>query len=141
MIPNAPNITRTGPINSWDDPAFRDAVRATGREKNIMAGVTTHVSFYVPTLSAHAQGYDVYAVYDAFGAADTLSEVTSCIRLQRAGAIVINWLRLMVMRKGQWRRRTPERMTREVSRDRVPTFRWLLANRDDTRARSKREAV
>jgi nicotinamidase-related amidase len=33
ILPDAPPIHRTGPINAWDDPAFVKAVAATGRRK------------------------------------------------------------------------------------------------------------
>lgn len=37
MFPDAPMISRPGWINSWEDPAFKAAVEATGRKKLIMA--------------------------------------------------------------------------------------------------------
>jgi len=39
----AARVKRQGLANAWDDPAFVDAVAATGRRNLLMAGVTTDV--------------------------------------------------------------------------------------------------
>ncbi|NTW66575.1 MAG: isochorismatase family protein [Nitrospirae bacterium] len=48
----AARIKRTGVINAWDDPAFADAVRKTGRKNILIAGLTTDVCLVPPELSA-----------------------------------------------------------------------------------------
>lgn len=52
LLPDAPIIDRTA-INAWDDPAFVDAVRATGRHQLVMAGVTVDV---LPDDARHHRG-------------------------------------------------------------------------------------
>ena len=51
-----------------------------------------------------AEEYDVYAVYDASGCWDMMSQLTSCMRLQQAGAVVCNWAVLAAMLQWDWRR-------------------------------------
>lgn len=51
--------------NAWPDPRFVDAVRATGRNKLVMAGLWTEVCLAQTALSAIKDGYDVYFVADA----------------------------------------------------------------------------
>jgi len=46
---------RKGVINAWDDLAFTDAVRVTGKTNLVMAGVTTDVCLVPPALSAKAE--------------------------------------------------------------------------------------
>lgn len=135
LLPDAPVINRPGPINAWDDDDFRAAVEATGRKKLIMAGVTTDVCLYFPVISALAAGYDVYAVYDASGCWDTMSELTSCMRLQQAGAIVINWAVAAAMLQRDWRNPTAEGMLSSVFGGHLPFYEWLANNQQYTQSR------
>ena len=54
-------------FNAWDNPEFVAAAKKTGREKLIVAGVSTEVCVAFVALSAVKEGYDVYAVIDASG--------------------------------------------------------------------------
>jgi nicotinamidase-related amidase len=78
-------------INSWETPAFRDAVKATGRKKLIMAGITTDLCLMYPALAAAAEGYEVYAVIDASGCWSAQIENAAIARLAMAGVQPINW--------------------------------------------------
>lgn len=133
MFPDAPMISRPGWINSWEDPNFKAAVEATGRKKLIMAGVTTDVCLYFPVISALAEGYDVYAVYDASGCWDMLSQLTSCMRLQQAGAIVCNWTVIAAMLQWDSRRPTAEGTLKHVFGGHLPFYEWLSNNQNYTR--------
>jgi len=126
MFPDAPVVYRPGPINAWDDPAFVRAVEATGRRKLVMAGVTTDVCLYFPVVSALAAGYDVWAIYDASGCWDAMSELTSCMRMTQAGAIVANWAVVCAMLQADWRRESAAR-TLAIFNEHLP-FYGMLAN-------------
>lgn len=130
LFPNAPVVYRPGPINAWDDPVFVSAVAATGRRKLIMAGVTTDVCLYFPVVSAIAAGYDVWAIYDASGCWDMMSELTSCLRLSQAGAVVCNWAVVCAMLQSDWRRDSAPR-TLEIFGAHLP-FYGMLANNQRT---------
>ena len=60
----AARVKRTGVINAWDDPAFANAVGATGKKNLWMGGMTTDVCLVPPALSAAAAGYNVIALMD-----------------------------------------------------------------------------
>jgi len=139
MHPDAPMISRPGWINAWEDPNFKAAVEATGRRKLIMAGVTTDVCLYYPVVSALAEGYDVYAVYDASGSWDMMSELTSCMRLQQAGAIVCNWAVIAAMLQWDWRRPTADGTLKHVFGGRLPFYEWLSNNQSYTKAATQRD--
>lgn len=126
MFPDSPTIYRPGPINAFDDPKFAEAVKATGRRKLIMAGVTTDVCLYFPVISALAAGYEVWAIYDASGCWDTMSELTSCMRLTQAGAIVANWAVVCAMLQNDWRKDSAGG-TLEIFNAHLP-FYGMLAN-------------
>lgn len=104
MFPTAPTIYRPGPISAWDDPAFVAAVKATGRRKLIMAGVTTDVCLMFPVMQALAEGFHVHAVYDASGCWDPMSELIACQRMSQAGAVVCNWVAVCADLQSDWRR-------------------------------------
>ena len=80
------------PINLWNDPKCRAAVEATGRQKLIMAAITTDVCLVFPALAAVKAGYDVYAVIDASGTWSPAAELASVMRLTQAGVIPTNWI-------------------------------------------------
>jgi nicotinamidase-related amidase len=78
-------IKRTGVINAWEDPAFADAVRATGKKNLIMSGLTTDVCLVPPALSAKQEGFEVIAMFDSSGACTIQAAENSRYRLNQAG--------------------------------------------------------
>ena len=63
QFPEQTPIERTS-MNSWDDPNFVAAVKATGRKKIVLAGLWTEVCVAFPSIQAIADGYEVYVVED-----------------------------------------------------------------------------
>ena len=93
-LPNVDDIDRTS-MNSWEDPTFLAAVKATGRKRLVMAGIVTSVCLAYPVVDALADGYEVCFVEDAVG--DVYKEMhdTAVLRLAHAGAIPNNTIALM----------------------------------------------
>lgn len=89
IAPHAVYVGRNGEVNAWDTPAFVEAVKATGKKKLIIAGVLTSVCVAFPSISAIAEGYEVFAVIDASGDMSPLSTQVTIARLQLAGVIPI----------------------------------------------------
>lgn len=58
-FPETPVFDRQDDLNAMDDPRFADAVRATGRKKVILSGLTTDYCLVHPATSLIAQGYHV----------------------------------------------------------------------------------
>lgn len=81
----AARIRRTGVINAWDDPAFADAVRATGKKHLLIGGLTTDVCLVPPALSAKEEGFNVVALVDISAATTRLGAQTSLTLLNNAG--------------------------------------------------------
>ena len=81
----AARIKRTGVVNAWSDPAFRDAVLGLGRRQLVMAAVTTDICLVFPAISAVEEGFEVQAVLDASGSPFDVGEETSRRRMERAG--------------------------------------------------------
>jgi nicotinamidase-related amidase len=81
----AARIQRQGVINAWDDPAFADAVRATGKKNLLIGGLTTDVCLVPPALSAKEEGFNVVALVDISAATTKLGGLTSLTLLNNAG--------------------------------------------------------
>lgn len=90
IVPDATYVPRSGEINAWDTPGFREAVAATGRKTLIMSALITPVCLVEPALTAAANGYRVYAVIDASGTYSQVSQLTSVARLAQAGVVPID---------------------------------------------------
>lgn len=88
--PHAVYVPRNGEINSWDTPAFVEAVKKTGRKKLVIAGVLTSVCVAFPAISAVTEGYEVFAVIDASGDMSALSSQITIARLTLAGVVPIS---------------------------------------------------
>ncbi|TMV10092.1 isochorismatase family protein [Ruegeria sediminis] len=78
-------VKRPGVVNAWDDSAFADAVRNTGRKHFIMAGITTDVCLAPPAIDAAAEGFDVTAVVDASGSPTSLTDEMAFRKMERGG--------------------------------------------------------
>ncbi len=85
--PHANYVPRKGEVNAWDNEAFVQAVRETGRKTLVMAGVWTSVCVMFPALDATAAGFKVYAVIDASGDPSELASRTTLARFAQAGII------------------------------------------------------
>jgi nicotinamidase-related amidase len=81
----ASRIQRQGVVNAWDDPAFAQACRATGKRNFVMAGVTTDVCMVGPAISAVLEGFNVKVVCDACGSGNAIAEEMSWRRMENAG--------------------------------------------------------
>ncbi|MBL0869685.1 MAG: isochorismatase family protein [Phycisphaerales bacterium] len=134
MFPSSEVINRPGPISAFDDPRFVEAVKRTGRKKLIMAGVTSDVCLMFPVQQALALGYEVYAVYDASGCWDTVSEMVSILRLSQMGAVVCNWVAVCADLQADWRN-APER-TLPIFAEHLPFYGMLANNQSFTRVQA-----
>lgn len=81
----AARIKRAGVVNAWDDDAFANACRDTGKRNFVMAGVTTDICMVAPAISAKEEGYNVQVVCDACGSSNQIAEEMSWRRMERAG--------------------------------------------------------
>ncbi len=105
-----------------------------------MAGVTTDVCLYFPVMSALAKGYEVFAVYDASGCWDMMSELTSCMRMTQAGAVVCNWAVVCAMLQADWRKQETAGKTLEIFGAHLPFYGMLSNNQQYTQNAAKKAA-
>lgn len=76
-------------VNAWDEKRIVDAVRATGRKKLIVTGISTDVCLAFPSIAALADGYDSYAVIDASGGFTQTQVDMGVARMQQAGVVPV----------------------------------------------------
>lgn len=103
MFPDAPYIPRPGQINAWDNADFVSAIKATGRRQLIIAGVVTDVCVAFPTLSALAEGFEVFVVTDASGTFNPVVREAALNRMSQAGAQLMNWFAVGCELHRDWR--------------------------------------
>ena len=102
--PESKPIERTS-MNSWEDPKFVEAVKATGRKKLVMAALWTEVCLNFPTLMAIEAGYEVYIVTDASGGTSVDEHERSIDRMVQAGAIPVTWQLVLLEYQRDWSRK------------------------------------
>ncbi|TLG90378.1 hydrolase [Pseudomonas edaphica] len=124
MFPQAPYIARPGQINAWNNEDFVKAVKATGRKQIIIAGVVTDVCVTFPTLSALAEGFEVFVVTDASGTFNTTVQQAAWSRMVQAGAQMMNWFSVACELQGDWRNDI-EGLGNLLSQ-RIPNYRNLM---------------
>jgi nicotinamidase-related amidase len=79
-------IDRTS-MNAFEDAAFRDAVKATGRKRLIIGGLHTEICLSFATVQALKDGYEVLYPTDAVGGRSQIAHRTGIERLAHAGAV------------------------------------------------------
>src|SRR5579862_1474378 len=79
-------IDRTS-MNAFEDQAFHEAVKSTGRKRLIIGGLHTEICLTFATVQALKDGYDAMFVTDAVGGRSQVAHRTGIERLSHAGAV------------------------------------------------------
>ncbi len=103
VLPDVAPIERRS-MNLWEDEVARNAVRATGRNTLVVAGLLTEACVSFPVLSALADGYRVFVVTDACGGLTVASHEAALRRLEQAGAVLTSWLQFLLEMQRDWTR-------------------------------------
>lgn len=103
LFPGADIIDRTS-INSWLDPKFREAIKATGRKKIILAGLWTSACVSFPTLDMLAEGFEIYVPTDACGDTSEEAHERAVDRLVQAGAVPLSTFQTVFELQQDWAR-------------------------------------
>lgn len=103
LFPELDIIDRTS-INSWLDPKFREAVRAAGRKKIVLAGLWTSACVTFPTLDLLREGFEIYVPTDACGDTSIEAHERAVSRLEQAGAVPLTTLQTVFELQQDWAR-------------------------------------
>ena len=102
----AARVKRFGIVNAMDDANFAAAVKATGRKRLIIAGVTNDVCTVYPALSLVREGFEVQVVADAGGSPTKMADDIALQRMLHGGVTLTSTNQLMAELAGSWT--TPE---------------------------------
>ena len=83
-------------VNAWDEKRVADAVKATGRKKLIVTGISTDVCLAFPAIAALADGFESYAVIDASGGFSRIQVDMGILRMQQAGVVPVSYSNVAV---------------------------------------------
>ena len=86
VLPHVQDIDRSS-MNAWGDAKFVAAVKATGRKRLVMCGISTSACLTYPVVSALADGFEVAFIEDAVGDTSKQQHDTAVLRLAHAGAV------------------------------------------------------
>jgi len=81
-------IKRPGIVNAMHHEGFNRAVKATGRKKLFVAGVTTEICVTFPVLQMLDEGYEVQVSADASASYTRYGDDLALRRMEQAGAII-----------------------------------------------------
>lgn len=101
VFPEQEPIDRTF-VNAWQDAAFVDAVKKTGRKKLVIAALWTEVCLAMPAIQALGEGFEVYAVTDASGGVSVEAHAMGMERMIQAGVVPITWLAVLCEWQRDW---------------------------------------
>jgi len=104
----AARIKRFGIVNAMDDENFATAVKATGRKRLIIAGVTNDVCTVFPALSLVRDGYEVQVIADAGGSPSKMADDMALRRMEKGGVTLSSTNQVIAELAGSWN--TPEGM-------------------------------
>ncbi|MDW3685079.1 hydrolase [Cupriavidus sp. CV2] len=105
VFPDQKTLERTS-MNSWDDQKVRDALKANGRNKVIVAGLWTEVCNTTFALSAmHDSDYEIYMVADASGGTSKEAHDYAMQRMVQAGAVPVTWQQVLLEWQRDWAHR------------------------------------
>jgi nicotinamidase-related amidase len=84
----AARIKRPGIVNAMHHEGFNRAVKATGRKKLFVAGITTEICVLFPVLQMLEEGYEVQVSADASASNTKYGDDIALRRMDNAGAII-----------------------------------------------------
>lgn len=101
VFPGQKTIERSS-MNTWDSQEIKDALKTSGRNKLILAGLWTEVCITMPALEALREGYEVYVVTDACGGTSQEAHNMAIQRVVQAGAVPVTWQQVMLEWQRDW---------------------------------------
>jgi nicotinamidase-related amidase len=99
-------ILERSSMNSWDDQKVRDALKANGKKKVIVAGLWTEVCNTTFALCAMLEGdYEIYMVADASGGTSKEAHDQAMARMVQAGVVPVTWQQVLLEWQRDWAHR------------------------------------
>jgi len=117
VFPGQDILERTS-MNSWDDQKVRDALKANGKKKVVVAGLWTEVCNNSLALCAMLEGdYEIYMVADASGGTSKEAHDYAMQRMIQAGVIPVTWQQVMLEWQRDWARKETYTAVMDIVRE------------------------
>jgi nicotinamidase-related amidase len=117
VFPNHQTLERSS-MNSWDDQKVRDALKANGRKKVIVAGLWTEVCNTTFALCAMLEGdYQIYMVADASGGTTKEAHDYAMQRMIQAGVVPVTWQQVLLEWQRDWKNRDTYDAVMKIAKD------------------------
>ncbi|KLR19251.1 hydrolase [Enterobacter bugandensis] len=117
VFPGQDILERTS-MNSWDDQKVRDALKANGKKKVVVAGLWTEVCNNSFALCAMLEGeYEIYMVADASGGTSREAHDFAMQRMIQAGVIPVTWQQVMLEWQRDWARKETYTAVMDIVRE------------------------
>ena len=114
-FPDAEITDRTS-MNTWEDANVIARVNAIGKDRLVICGLWTSVCIVGPTLSALAQGYEVYVIADCCGDVSTEANERAMERMIQAGVRPMTSLQYMLELQRDWARTETYELTTGIAK-------------------------
>lgn len=117
VFPGQDILERTS-MNSWDDQKVRDALKANGKKKVVVAGLWSEVCNNSFALCAMLEGdYEIYMVADASGGTSKEAHDFAMQRMIQAGVIPVTWQQVMLEWQRDWARKETYTAVMDIVRE------------------------
>lgn len=117
VFPGQDILERTS-MNSWDDQKVRDALKANGKKKVVVAGLWIEVCNNSFALCAMLEGdYEIYMVADASGGTSKEAHDYAMQRMIQAGVIPVTWQQVMLEWQRDWARKETYTAVMDIVRE------------------------
>lgn len=117
VFPGQDILERTS-MNSWDDQKVRDALKANGKKKVVVAGLWTEGCNNSFALCAMLEGdYEIYMVADASGGTSKEAHDFAMQRMIQAGVIPVTWQQVMLEWQRDWARKETYTAVMDIVRE------------------------
>jgi len=126
-LPDAVVVRRPGEIDAFDNGKFAAAVKATGRQQLIVAGISTDVCVTFAALSAVATGYQVHAVLDASGTWNALASQAAQTRMLSAGVVLNSTVAIAAELQSDWRNNGAQQLAELMAGYAIPFYGSLIS--------------
>ena len=122
-------IKRGGEIDAFDSEEFAAAVKATGRNNLIIAGISTDVCVAFAALSAVECGYQVQAIIDASGTWNYAAQTAAVQRMGAAGITMNSTVAITAELQRDWKNPTGADLAGLYSDLAIPFYGSLISLR------------
>jgi nicotinamidase-related amidase len=114
-FPGEKLLDRTS-MNTWEDAGVIEVVNKIGKDRLVFCGLWTSVCIVGPTLSALAQGYEVYVIADACGDVSDEAHERAMERMVQAGVRPMTSLQYMLELQRDWARGETYELTTGIAK-------------------------